>query len=149
MPEIVTKDQLNNWIREEASRHEACGGCSFGGIHWHEPDETGCNWNVSIIRGPTARNCMEAMRAFGDRLRTRYNIHDPGEGFSYRDHQVAVEARPQRADSGFVYVAQVVIISGGQLRHFDTSVQEFATPGEAIAVGGEIGRRRVDEIVGP
>jgi hypothetical protein len=72
--EIRTKEYLQERISEEASKHAECAGVQFGGVYWHEAEESGCNWSVSIVSGPEWSDCFIAVEQFIFGLREQYNI---------------------------------------------------------------------------
>ena len=41
-------------------------------VDWHEPDETGCNWNMSGYRGPA--NYATEIRVLINSLRRQYGL---------------------------------------------------------------------------
>ncbi|HEY9280731.1 MAG TPA: hypothetical protein VIP51_11720 [Eoetvoesiella sp.] len=71
---VTSREFLQKAIAEEVLEHAECAGVQFGGIYWHEVDETGCNWSVSIISGPEWTDCFIAMEKFIFTLRAQYNI---------------------------------------------------------------------------
>lgn len=72
-------DEINTMIRAEMRKHEECGKVSLNSVYWHEPDATGCNWDVDMGDGDVndALACrakiIEAVRDF----RSRYTILRP------------------------------------------------------------------------
>ena len=78
---IRSREELEATIKEEALGHAVCAGVEFGGVYWHEVDETGCNWSISIVSGPEWTDCFVAMEDFIFTLRQTYNIPET-EGLS-------------------------------------------------------------------
>jgi hypothetical protein len=74
--EIKTKSELQDMIREAAELCEDCQGCEFGEIYSHDPDATGCNWNVSPARGEGRHACMTCLLPAANELRKEYNLTD-------------------------------------------------------------------------
>lgn len=74
---IKTPDELREFLLTETAKHMDCKDSYFGGIYWHEPDETGCNWQVSTGKGNDWSKCIERILPFVQRLREDYNIPDP------------------------------------------------------------------------
>ena len=46
-------------------------------VDWHEPDETGCNWNMNGYRGPA--NYATEIRLLVNALRREYHLNEYGE----------------------------------------------------------------------
>jgi hypothetical protein len=74
--EIKTKSELQDMIREAAELCEDCQDCEFGEIFAQEPDESGCNWNVSAARGEGRLACMTCLQPAATELRKEYNLID-------------------------------------------------------------------------
>jgi hypothetical protein len=72
-------EEINHMIREEMRKHEECGKVSLKSIYWHEPDITGCNWDVNMWEGDVsdALACKDKIIAAVKDLRARYNIPAP------------------------------------------------------------------------
>ena len=47
-------------------------------VDWHEPDESGCNWNMNGYRGPA--NYATEIRAIVNNLRREYRLGSGGSG---------------------------------------------------------------------
>lgn len=75
---IRSKEDIQALIRVAASMCKDCTDSYFGGVYWHEPDNTGCNWSVSCISGADWRGCMDCIHAAAVDLREQYNIKDEG-----------------------------------------------------------------------
>lgn len=73
-------EEINHMIREEMRKHEECANVSLSSIYWHEPDETGCNWDANMWLGSEADTiaCRRCILAAVRELRSRYNIPQPG-----------------------------------------------------------------------
>lgn len=76
--EIASREQLQAKINQEAALHAPCAGVQFGGVYWHETDDLGCNWSISIVSGPEWTDCFVAMEGFIFNLRAQYNIPETG-----------------------------------------------------------------------
>lgn len=76
--EIKTKEEIREMLQAEAARYPDCKTTYFGGLYWHEPDETGCNWQVSVMSGRDPGACYDHMHDFAVRLRASFNIPDEG-----------------------------------------------------------------------
>ena len=50
-------------------------------VEWHEPDETGCNWNMSGYRGPA--NYATEIRVLIDSVRREYRL---GANWASHEH---------------------------------------------------------------
>lgn len=46
-------------------------------VDWHEPDESGCNWNMNGYRGPA--DYATEIHAIVNNLRREYRLNDAGE----------------------------------------------------------------------
>lgn len=74
---IKSPEEIRALVQEIADKCEACSECYFGGVYWHEPDDSGCNWSISMIQGPTWRECFRCVQEDAIGLRAKYNIPDP------------------------------------------------------------------------
>ena len=74
---IKTPDELRELLIAEAAKHAECKDIYLGGVYWHDPDETGCNWQVSASKGKDWSTCIERILPFTRKLREDYNIPDP------------------------------------------------------------------------
>jgi hypothetical protein len=76
---IKTPEELREFLLAETAKHMDCKDSYFGGIYWHEPDEAGCNWQVSTSTGKDKdwSKCIEHILPFVRKLREDYNILDP------------------------------------------------------------------------
>jgi hypothetical protein len=49
--DVISKEELQEWLTTEIRKFGGCEECSFGGIiPLRQPDEFGCNWSVGILR---------------------------------------------------------------------------------------------------
>ena len=81
---VVKSEDLLELIRAEAAKYpDECNDAYFGGVYWHEPDEIGCNWSISMIRGRDWSGCLERLHQFAIGLRGLYNIQNPSKGIDY------------------------------------------------------------------
>jgi len=143
---MLKKDALEEMIRDEAAKYEECKDCYFGGVYWHEPDETECNWNVSMIRGQDWSGCLGRMQAFATELRERYSVPNPQKGVTYRACQIAIEVIPEKRAGRNEFVATWVIIQAGQLRKFGSALETFDNPGQALLAGEALAQQDVDAL---
>jgi hypothetical protein len=75
---VLPKAHVQNLVRAIAAPCAECADIHFGGVYWHEPDDDGCNWSVSTLRGLGAyAECMACVQPAAIQLRRRYAI--PGE----------------------------------------------------------------------
>ncbi len=58
--------------RISESKEFDCRDVKVESVRWHEPDETGCNWNWSVYNGPP--ECYEVVLAIVSDLRRQYNL---------------------------------------------------------------------------
>lgn len=76
--EIVPKDVLKKMIQDEVSNSdELDGDCKevvINSIDWHEPDESGSNWDISSLRNSTG--CVSLVNAITLKYKKKYNIED-------------------------------------------------------------------------
>ncbi len=72
-------EEINQMLRAEMRKHEDCAKVSLKSIYWHEPDTTGCNWDVNMWEGDVAEAlaCKDRILAAVKDLRSRYNIPQP------------------------------------------------------------------------
>lgn len=73
---IKTKEEVRELIKAETDKNAACKDSYFGGVYWHEPDESGCNWSMPTISGGDWNGCLEAMRNYVTKIRSEINIPD-------------------------------------------------------------------------
>lgn len=73
---IRTKDELRELIKEAASRCTDCSDAHFGGVYWHERDDSGCNWTVSTMKGSDWAGCLACVQPHAFILRESYSIAD-------------------------------------------------------------------------
>jgi hypothetical protein len=146
---VARPEELQEKIRDEAAKYTECADAYFGGVYWHEPDETGCNWSVSTIRGRDWSGCLDRLRNFVARLRANYKLPNPQNGISYRDCQVAIEAIPQEPkdpnNKHHEFVASWLIVKDGQIRKWGASLGTYQNPGQALAAGESLAIQDVDE----
>jgi len=142
---VVKPEELQEKIRDEAAKYSECGDAYFGGVYWHEPDETGCNWSISSIRGRDWSGCLDRLGPFAARLRSRYNVPNPAKGISYRDCQVAIEAIPEKHGDKHEFVASWLIVKDGQVRKFGSTIGTYPNPGEALVAGEALAVQDVDQ----
>ena len=74
---IKTPDELREFILTEVAKHTNCKDSYFGGIYWHEPDRTECNWQISAAEGNDWSKCIEHIMPFIKTLRYDYIIPEP------------------------------------------------------------------------
>lgn len=74
----VPAAELNKMLQDCATRTEECKSCSIGLVVEMRPDETGCNWQVSVIQGVHSSRCLLAMSEFISGLRVEYLL-DSGD----------------------------------------------------------------------
>ncbi len=76
--EIATKDELKNMIQERISNSEEldgdCREVIVNSVYWHEPDETGSNWDVNSFRN--ARGCEGIVNAIVADLKQTYDLEE-------------------------------------------------------------------------
>jgi hypothetical protein len=65
---------IQDRIRESKELNGDCRDVKVESVRWHEPDETGCNWNWSAYNGPPP--CYAVVGAIVSDLRRRYNLRD-------------------------------------------------------------------------
>jgi len=74
--EIVTEDDLKNMIQEKISNSkELDGDCReviVNSVYWHEPDETGSNWDVHSLRH--AAGCEGVLNPIVVEFKEKYNV---------------------------------------------------------------------------
>lgn len=63
---------LNKMLRDCASHTPQCVQCAIGPVVEIPPDETGCNWKVSMIQGGHCFECLDAMADFIAGLRAEF-----------------------------------------------------------------------------
>jgi hypothetical protein len=72
-------EELNQMVRAEMRKHEGCANVSLKSVYWHEPDMTGCNWDVNMWEGDVedALACKECIIDAIKEMRARYNLLSP------------------------------------------------------------------------
>lgn len=74
---VLPKEHLRNMVHAITAPCEECKDHHFGGVYWHERDPEGCNWSVSMLRGPGGHEaCMACVQPAAIQLRLRYAIAD-------------------------------------------------------------------------
>jgi len=76
--DLISRDELAQWLTQELQKVEDCEHCSVSGILLlQKPDDQGCNWSDSI----TVRSAGVPAEYFGDylrpiiaRARARFNV---------------------------------------------------------------------------
>jgi len=43
-------------------------------VYAHPPDENGCNWGVSVLKGSGCFKCLEAIKPFLESLYARFDL---------------------------------------------------------------------------
>lgn len=71
---VRTKDEIRELVKEAASQCPACSDGYFGGVYWHERDESGCKWSVSTIKGSDWSECLSCLKPSASILRASYSI---------------------------------------------------------------------------
>lgn len=75
---IVSKDELRELIQQRITdSDELDGDCReviVNSVYWHEPDETGGNWDVHSLRNPVG--CTDVVRGIVSEFKEQYNIED-------------------------------------------------------------------------
>jgi hypothetical protein len=147
MDRVISRpEELQELIRDEAAKYAECKDCYFGGVYWHEPDESECNWNMASIRGQDWSGCLDRMLAFVTRLRERYNVPNPQQGVTYKGCQIAIEAIPERREGKNEFVASWVIMQAGQLRKFGSALERFENSGQTLLAGEALAQQDVDAL---
>jgi hypothetical protein len=76
--QIVSTVELRALIQERISNSFEldgdCRGVIVNSVYWHEPDETGTNWDVHSFRNVTG--CEGVVRAIVAEFKKKYNVHD-------------------------------------------------------------------------
>ncbi|HEY0845948.1 MAG TPA: hypothetical protein VGE12_11315 [Noviherbaspirillum sp.] len=73
-------EEMNTMIRAEMRKHEECGRVSLRSVYWHEPDVTGCNWDVDMGEAADMAEvnaCRERIIDAVRDFRAHYNIVRP------------------------------------------------------------------------
>jgi len=66
------KDMIQNRISNSGELDGDCKGVIVTAIYWHEPDETGSNWDVSSLRN--AQGCEAVVSKIVSEFKQRYNL---------------------------------------------------------------------------
>ncbi len=143
---VVAPEELQEKIRAEAAKYpDECGDAYFGGVYWHEPDENGCNWSISTMRGRDWSGCLGRLAPFATRLRANFNIPNPQTTVIYRDCQLVVEAIPHKEGDTYEFVASWLIVKGAEARRFGSSLETYPNPGLALIAGEAKAAQDVDQ----
>jgi len=74
----VTEDKLVEMIQKQIETSDEqdgdCRGVRINAVTWHEPDSTGCNWDVKVVGGEGAAECKDVIRFILRELMENYNI---------------------------------------------------------------------------
>lgn len=75
----LSVEEMNQMIRAEMRKHEECAKVSLQSVYWHEPDVTGCNWDVDMGDSDVAdaQACKNGIIAAVKDFRARFNIVAP------------------------------------------------------------------------
>ncbi|MBK7675889.1 MAG: hypothetical protein IPJ27_14690 [Candidatus Accumulibacter sp.] len=74
---ILDAGEIRERLITEAEKHVVCKTAYIGGVYWHEPDETGCNWKVSTNDEINRNGCIQRLLPLIRMLREQYNIPEP------------------------------------------------------------------------
>jgi len=74
MKERRSQAELNALIQAHAKTCDACALCAIGEVYAHAPDENGCNWGVSVLKGSGCFECLEAIKPFLESLYARFDL---------------------------------------------------------------------------
>lgn len=73
---LATAQELEKLIQNRISTSTEldgdCAGCKTNSVSWHEPDETGSNWDLDSFRGP--QECGGIIYAIVADLKRHYNL---------------------------------------------------------------------------
>jgi hypothetical protein len=130
---------------DDKNTSEQRGDVYFGGIYWHEPDETGCNWSISNVAGSNWSESLGRLSPFAEQLRTRYDGTNPARAVSYRDCHVSIQAIVQERAGHTRFVASWLLIKGPRVRKFGATARTYASADEALAAGEALAIRDVDQ----
>lgn len=75
---IVSREELKSLIQQRISNGEEldgdCREVIVNSVYWHEPDETGSNWDVHSLRN--AAGCENVVMAIVAEFKGQYNVED-------------------------------------------------------------------------
>ena len=54
---IESKETIGKLIVAETIQHADCVNVTWNEVFWHAPDETGCNWGITMRALPASREC--------------------------------------------------------------------------------------------
>ncbi len=76
--QLASNAELTRMIQDRISEGKEfdgdCREAKVTSVRWHEPDETGCNWNWSAYNDPPP--CYRVVAAIISDYRRRYNFRD-------------------------------------------------------------------------
>ena len=75
--QIVSEEELRNWMDAEIKKHDVCADCHFGGImELQGTDATGCNWSEPMLScsGQPTAICVPVARRVIAEARKRFNL---------------------------------------------------------------------------
>ena len=74
--QIAAKETIGKLIVAETIKHADCVNVTWDEVYWHEPDETGSNWGISVANHYEGQACLERMKAFIENLQATLNLPD-------------------------------------------------------------------------
>lgn len=74
----IVSDELVKLIQDQISNSAEldgdCRDCRVASVYWHEPDESGSNWDMNSFQGPAT--CGNFILAVVAKFKTIYNLKD-------------------------------------------------------------------------
>lgn len=78
--DLVDAETLRTIIQDKIERSDQmdgdCQGVVVNSVYWHEPDESGSNWDIHSLSGEGARECVGVVNAIVAPIKQRYNLVD-------------------------------------------------------------------------
>ena len=72
--QLLSADELTERLNGMLREYEDTGNCRFRGVQWHEPDDTGCNWESTFLDGDVTDYVIAVAGQVETRARELYNL---------------------------------------------------------------------------
>ncbi len=75
---LIAASELEKLIQDEISTSKAldgdCKDCKVNSVYWHEPDESGSNWDLHSFNGSSA--CADVILSIVAKFKPIYNLKE-------------------------------------------------------------------------
>lgn len=74
--QLLSADELTDHLNGMLHEYEDTENCRFRGVQWHEPDDTGCNWESTFLDGDVTDYVIAVAGQVEARARGLYNLDE-------------------------------------------------------------------------